>query len=33
MVDIRLRLSITTIGNLWYSDWIDTGQPILEGMQ
>ena len=33
MVERRLRLSITTIGNLWYSAWMDAGQPILEGMQ
>ena len=33
MVERRLRLSITTIGNLWYSAWVDAGQPILEGMQ
>lgn len=33
MVERRLRLSITNIGNLWYSAWIDAGQPVLEGMQ
>jgi len=33
MVERRLRLSITAIGNLWYSAWVDAGQPILEGMQ
>ena len=33
MVERRLRLSITTIGNLWYSAWVDAGQPILEGME
>tara|TARA_B110001469_G_C9628967_1_gene314362 strand:- start:222 stop:1184 length:963 start_codon:yes stop_codon:yes gene_type:complete len=33
MVERRLRLSITTIGNLWYSAWVDAGQPILQGMQ
>ena len=33
MVERRLRLSITTIGNLWYSAWVEAGQPILEGMQ
>jgi hypothetical protein len=33
MVERRLRLSIATIGDLWYSAWIDAGQPILEGMQ
>ena len=33
MVERRLRLSIIAIGNLWYSAWVDAGQPILEGMQ
>tara|TARA_B100000795_G_scaffold69231_1_gene48213 strand:+ start:755 stop:934 length:180 start_codon:yes stop_codon:yes gene_type:complete len=33
MVERQLRLSITTIGNLWYSAWVDAGQPILERMQ
>ena len=33
MVERRLWLSISTIGNLWYSAWVDAGQPILEGMQ
>ena len=33
MVERRLRLSITTVGNLWYSAWIDAGQPILDGMR
>ena len=33
MVERRLRLSIKAIGNLWYSAWVDAGQPILEGMQ
>ena len=33
MVERRLKLSISAIGNLWYSAWIDAGQPILEGMQ
>jgi len=33
MVERRLRLSIATIGDLWYSAWIDAGQPILEGME
>jgi len=33
MVERRLRLSVSTIGNLWYSAWVDAGQPILEGMQ
>ena len=33
MVERRLRLSITTVGDLWYSAWIDAGQPILEGMK
>ena len=33
MVERRLRLLIATIGDLWYSAWIDAGQPILEGMK
>ena len=33
MVEKRLRLSIKTVGDLWYSAWIDAGQPILEGMK
>ena len=33
MVERRLRLSIATIGDLWYSAWVDAGQPILEGMK
>ncbi len=33
MVERRLRLSIITIGDLWYSAWIDAGQPLLDGMQ
>jgi hypothetical protein len=33
MVERRLRLSVATIGDLWYSAWVDAGQPILEGMQ
>jgi len=33
MVERRLRLSITAIGNLWYSALVDAGRPVLEGMQ
>jgi len=33
MVERRLRLSIIAIGNLWYSAWVDAGQPTLEGMR
>lgn len=33
MVERRLKLSIKAIGDLWYSAWIDAGQPVLEGMQ
>jgi len=33
MVERRLCLSIKTIGDLWYSAWVDAGQPILDGMQ
>ena len=32
MVESRLRKSVKTIGDLWYSAWVDAGQPILEGM-
>ena len=32
MVERRLRKSVKTIGDLWYSAWVDAGQPILEGM-
>ncbi len=33
MVERRLRLSIKTVGDLWYSAWIDAGQPVLVGMK
>ena len=33
MVERRLRLSIKAIGSLWYSAWVDAGQPVLEGMK
>tara|TARA_B100000749_G_scaffold228390_1_gene184471 strand:+ start:477 stop:1436 length:960 start_codon:yes stop_codon:yes gene_type:complete len=33
MVERRMRKSIISIGNLWYSAWVDAGQPILDGMQ
>lgn len=33
MVERRLRLSITTVGDLWFSAWVDAGQLVLEGMQ
>lgn len=32
MVERRLQLSISTIGDLWYSAWIDGGRPVLDGM-
>jgi len=32
MVEMRLRASIIMLGNLWYSCWINAGQPNLEGM-
>ena len=32
MVERRLQLSISAIGDLWYSAWIDAGEPILDGM-
>ena len=33
MVERRLRLSVKLIGDLWYSAWVDAGQPILDGMK
>ncbi len=33
MIERRMRKSVISIGNLWYSAWIDAGQPILDGMQ
>jgi hypothetical protein len=33
MVERRLRLSIKPAGDLWYSAWVDAGQPVLEGMK
>ena len=33
MVERKLRLSIIAMGDLWYSAWVDAGQPILEGMK
>ena len=33
MVERRLRKSVKTIGDLWYSAWVDAGQPILDGMR
>ena len=33
MVERRMRKSIISIGNLWYSAWVDAGQPILDGMK
>ena len=32
MVERRLQLSISMIGDLWYSAWVDGGEPILDGM-
>ena len=32
MVERRLCLSIKAVGDLWYSAWVDAGQPILDGM-
>ena len=33
MIERRMRNSIISIGNLWYSAWVDAGQPILDGMK
>ncbi len=33
MVERRLRKSVKAIGDLWYSAWVDAGQPILDGMR
>jgi hypothetical protein len=33
MIERRMRKSVISIGNLWYSAWVDAGQPILDGMQ
>ncbi len=33
MVERCMSKSITSIGNLWYSVWLNTGQKILDGMQ
>lgn len=33
MVERRARASVKMIGDLWYSAWVDAGQPILDGMR
>jgi len=33
MVERRMRTTIISIGSLWYSAWVDAGQPILKGMK
>jgi len=33
MVERRMRKTILSIGSLWYSAWVDAGQPILDGMK
>jgi hypothetical protein len=30
MVERQMRAAVKTIGNLWYSAWIDAGQPDLK---
>lgn len=30
MVERRMRASISTVGNLWYTAWVDAGQPDLK---
>ncbi len=32
MVERRLRASIKLVGSVWYTCWINAGQPSLEGM-
>ena len=31
MVEERFRASITAVGSIWYSAWVDAGQPPLDG--
>jgi len=33
MVERRMRKTIISIGSLWYSAWVDAGQPVLDGMK
>ena len=33
MVERRLRSSILTVGNIWYTAWVDAGQPELASLQ
>ena len=33
MVERRLQQSVISVGSLWYSAWIDAGQPNLEGLR
>jgi hypothetical protein len=33
MVERRMRKTIISIGSLWYSAWVDAGQPLLDGMK
>ena len=33
VIERRLRLSVTKVGDLWFSAWVDAGQPVLDGMQ
>ena len=33
MIERRMRKTIISIGSLWYSAWVDAGQPLLDGMK
>ena len=32
MVEERFRASIHAVGSVWYSCWVDAGQPSLDGL-
>ncbi|MDP5098472.1 MAG: S1/P1 Nuclease, partial [Crocinitomicaceae bacterium] len=33
MVERRLRAAIATVGHIWYTAWVDAGQPDLSQLQ
>jgi len=33
MVERRLRSSIISVGTIWYTAWVDAGQPDLQKLQ
>ena len=33
MVERRLRAAIIAVGSIWYSAWVDAGQPDLSKLQ